>query len=974
MKSFILLLLLGLYFQSFTQSFQLDPYFSIGSGCNQYVSSSAIQTDGKIIIGGSFTTYDGAARNYISRINPDGSNDPSFTIGLGFNSSVRGIQIQTDGKIIVVGDFTAFNGTARNYIARLNTNGSLDVTFNPGTGFSNGSATTIINSVSIQEDGKIVLGGSFLNYNGSPSKNIARVNTDGSLDPTFAIGTGFDYTIFTTSIQADGKLIAGGLFTTYNGSAINQIARLNTNGSLDNTFNPSTSFNNTVTSSVVQADGKIVVGGAFTSFNGSTTNYIARLNSNGTLDGTFTSGAGFSNGAQPALIRTISIQDDGKLIIGGTFTAYNGTSMNRIIRLNTSGQLDPTFLIGSGFANTVFTTIIQTDGKIIAGGTFTAFNGTTVNRIARIESRNVWGRVFFDVNSNCSSEVNEIGIPNYTLTINPGNICVTTGAEGYWWATNLAAGTYTVTIDTTNVGFDISCPISQQFAVTNPTGFTQGPNFGVLSANTCADPDVSIFAPFLRRCFSNQIIYVQACNQFSTVDYNSTYVDVELDTLISVSSSSIPNTPQGNNVYRFQTGTLSPGQCVNFTINTTISCDALLSQTLCMEATIFPALICALDTVPSPPPNTNGGLLTNFPVDCTLPWDQSSLSVDGYCLNDTIYFTITNTGDPVGGDMECYSPLWVTVDGVVTFTDSIMIPGGQTITYSFPGNGQTWILNAEQHPLHPGNSHPNAHVEACGDIGNWTPGLVNQFPQNDADPVVDIYCGLVSGSFDPNDKTGYPLGQTSENLIQPNQQIQYVIRFQNTGTDTAFTVVIRDTLDVDLNIFTVSSGVSSHAYEFRTYGPRVLEWTFENIYLPDSTTNLAGSNGFVTFHVDQVPNLSPGTLIANEAGIYFDFNDPIITNTSAHKIYDGFVEVSSLDELSKQSSLIHVYPNPSNGDVTIELHNSSGSNPYKFIDQQGRIVKKGILTDSKNTIHMDLKSGMYFLQVGDEVLKIQLIN
>jgi uncharacterized repeat protein (TIGR01451 family) len=267
-----------------------------------------------------------------------------------------------------------------------------------------------------------------------------------------------------------------------------------------------------------------------------------------------------------------------------------------------------------------------------------------------------------------------------------------------------------------------------------------------------------------------------------------------------------------------------------------------------------------------------------------------------------------------------------------------MIPGGQTITYSFPGNGQTWILNAEQHPLHPGNSHPNAHVEACGDIGNWTPGLVNQFPQNDADPVVDIYCGLVSGSFDPNDKTGYPLGQTSENLIQPNQQIQYVIRFQNTGTDTAFTVVIRDTLDVDLNIFTVSSGVSSHAYEFRTYGPRVLEWTFENINLPDSTTNLAGSNGFVTFHVDQVPNLSPGTLIANEAGIYFDFNDPIITNTSAHKIYDGFVEVSSLDELSKQSSLIHVYPNPSNGDVTIELHNSSGSNPYKFIDQQGRIV------------------------------------
>jgi len=347
------------------------------------------------------------------------------------------------------------------------------------------------------------------------------------------------------------------------------------------------------------------------------------------------------------------------------------------------------------------------------------------------------------------------------------------------------------------------------------------------------------------------------------------------------------------------------------------------------------------------------------------------LSVDGWCANDSIYFTITNTGEPGGGDMECYSPMWITVDGVVTYTDSIMIAGGETMTLSFPGDGLTWILNASQHPLHPGNSQPNAHVEACGsDITNWTPNLVNDFPQDDADPVVDIYCGVVTGSYDPNDKTGYPNGVTDQYYIQPNQQLQYVIRFQNTGTDTAFTVVIRDTLDIDLNIFTVTPGVSSHNYEFRMYGPRVLEWTFNNILLPDSTTNEPESNGFVTFHVEQVPDLAPGTEITNDADIYFDFNEPITTNTTMHRIYEGFVAVAALEEMVKETSGLSVYPNPSNGAFTLVMDKEPVEGSYSLYDQQGRIVMTGIVTDKKTTIDFDLNGGMYYLMVGSRVAKV----
>ncbi len=586
------------------------------------------------------------------------------------------------------------------------------------------------------------------------------------------------------------------------------------------------------------------------------------------------------------------------------------------------------------------------------------------------------GFIWQDLNTNCLKETAETGIVNgINLVVQPGNY-ITQTYNGIWSIDSLPAGNYTITIDTTNLNWLPTCSASQTFAVINPNSFTNGPNFGLISTNPCTSPDVSIYAPFLRRCFSNQKIFVSACNQNTATDILvSSYVDVELDPLIIINSATLPYTSLGNNTFRFQTGNINIGQCVNFNLSTTISCNALLNQTLCMDATLYPIQACALDTVPSPPPTGGGGGSTNgFPQPCTLPWDQSSLSVDGWCQGDSVYFSITNTGSPGGGDMECYAPMWVTVDGVLTITDSIMISGGQTIILSYFGNGQTWILNAAQHPLHPGNSHPNAHVEACGDTTNWVPDNVNDFPLDDADPVVDIYCGLVTGSYDPNDKKGYPIGQTNQNFIQPNQQLQYVIRFQNTGTDTAFTVVVRDTLDIDLNIFTVTPGVSSHNYTFRMYGPRVLEWTFNNINLPDSTTNSSGSNGFVTFHVEQVPNLAPGTLITNDADIYFDFNSPITTNTTTHRIYQGFVSVAGLEEQIKKTTNLIVYPNPTNGEITIKIDDIVSTHEYRIYDQLGRDVKKGKLQSNKSTINLDLQSGLYFIAIGNRVAKIQVIN
>ena len=355
----------------------LDTTFNIGTGASSWVVTTAIQNDGKIIIGGYFTSYNGTVINHIARLNADGTLDTTFNIGTGANNTVETTAIQSDGKIIIGGGFTSYNGTARNHIARLNTDGTLDTTFNPGTG-----ASSYVRTSTIQSDGKIIIGGWFTSYNGTARKNIARLNADGTLDLTFNVGTGANDDVFTSAIQNDGKIIIGGEFTSYNGTAINRIARLNTDGTLDMTFNIGTGASNYIRTSTIQSDGKIIIGGVFTSYNGTAINRIARLNTDGTLDSAFKpTGTGVNN-----MVRTTAIQNNGKIILGGYFTAYNKTAIIGIARLDTDGTLDTTFNIGTGASYYVSTTAIQSDGKIIIGGGFKSYNGTLRNYIARLNT------------------------------------------------------------------------------------------------------------------------------------------------------------------------------------------------------------------------------------------------------------------------------------------------------------------------------------------------------------------------------------------------------------------------------------------------------------------------------------------------------------------------------------------------------------------------------------------------------------
>jgi uncharacterized delta-60 repeat protein len=354
----------------------IDTGFGGGDGASYYVHTCSIQSDGKIIIAGAFAYYNGIGRNGIARLNEDGTLDSSFDPGTGSNSNLSATAIQSDGKILIGGGFTSYNGTAINGIARLNSDGTLDTSFNSGLEFD-GTVLTI----SVQSDGKIIIGGDFTSYSGIDRNNIARLNSNGTLDAGFNPGTGADSWVYTTLIQSGGKIIIGGVFNSYNGTIRNYIARLNSNGTLDTSFNPGIGPDNGVYSTAIQSDGKIIIGGMFLFVGGYSREYLARLNVNGTLDPSFNSVTGLNNH-----ITTIAIQSDGKILIGGTFTSYNGITRNRIARANTNGTIDASFNPGTGANNTITDMSLQSDGNIIIVGDFTSYNGTGKNRVARINN------------------------------------------------------------------------------------------------------------------------------------------------------------------------------------------------------------------------------------------------------------------------------------------------------------------------------------------------------------------------------------------------------------------------------------------------------------------------------------------------------------------------------------------------------------------------------------------------------------
>ncbi len=471
----ILGLFLSFHLTMLAQGGATDPDFNTGNGFNGFVDEMVVKDDGSILIAGAFTEYNGVPANGIICLNADGTIFSGFNSGTGFyhdlnNFTVNTLCLQPDGKLIVAGNFTSYQGVSANGIIRLNEDGTVDATFDPGTGF-NGLPVT----AALQPDGKIIIVGQFGQYNGASAYNIIRLNSDGSVDASFVSGQGFLNMAWSTIaldavVQPDGKILIGGNFDVYNGTPVNNVIRLNSNGTIDNGFISGTGIDGAVRCITLQPDGKIFLGGEFFHYNSIVANSLVLLHNDGTIDANFNVGTGID--AATETISAVTLQTDGKIVVGGRFGQFNGIPKQGVIRLNQDGSDDPTFNVGFGFDELVSCINIQSDCKLLVSGDYQNYNNNTVNRIVRLLSDMPVSNVFAlpDDEVNCIGElvIHTIGRPDFTTDIDGGAAFM---YSGYHLEQNLCAGVHTLNVsdacgNTVSTTFVI--PIDSNYVFNNP--------------------------------------------------------------------------------------------------------------------------------------------------------------------------------------------------------------------------------------------------------------------------------------------------------------------------------------------------------------------------------------------------------------------------------------------------------------------------------------------------------------------------
>ena len=327
-----------------------------------------------------------------------GGIDSTFNIlgNNGFNNDINDISIGENGELYVLGDYSNIQGVRQYSIAKLNKNGILDKDY----GSESVSQRNMYCSL-LQNDGKLIIGGDFISYNSIPYRNILRLDANGNLDTTFNVGNGASSDVHTIAEQADGKILIGGEFSSYNSKISRFFARLDSNGELDTTFNMEKGFNRYIYDVAIQEDEKILVAGDFSSFKDSTIYRLLRLNKNGSLDTTFKAKVLEQKNEIHSEIRTIAIAPDGKILIGGLFSMVNDTleTTNGIARLLSNGELDTTFHPGVGISlernQKIYDIEIEKDGKILVGGRFDKFSDSSISGFVRL---NEDGSVNSDLN------------------------------------------------------------------------------------------------------------------------------------------------------------------------------------------------------------------------------------------------------------------------------------------------------------------------------------------------------------------------------------------------------------------------------------------------------------------------------------------------------------------------------------------------------------------------------------------------
>jgi uncharacterized repeat protein (TIGR01451 family) len=864
--------------------------------------------EGTLYVAGLFNRIDGEYRNFVASFDAAGGQltpwNPSTSNG------VITISPLPDG-VFIGGTFRNVNCVNRNGLAAIDALTGEATAWNPDPKPHVMVSAPSIGALEVV-DNQVYVGGSFSAIGGEPLGNLAAIDvvTGKALpswnpNPNGAIGV----------LKAHGDVLyAAGWFYHIGGRQRRDFVALNRRSGKLTGWTPAVAD----VGAIAVTDQAVYVGGSFRyTAGGKSRRLVAALDP--------VSGQAFDWGPEipytnsADVVNTLSINGN-TLYAGGVFTLpHNGQQRENLIAIDIpSGQVTPwnvqagfqvyalvatgnlVYVSSSSYINGIsgkmFAAVDATTGELTGAGPVIGGHSTTVT---------LWNGVLYVGGEFVTDERGSfylgafgkkvLAAPNYIrgtiATANqPG--CAKDGTEkalanilvaaepGPYFGLSDSLGNYAIAVDTgTYVVRQVlpddpgrvitqTCPASP---ATHTVAF-KGYN------NTVAGQDFGnqvALQPYLmatvgstrrRRCFPGNTTLTY-CNTGS-LPVADAKVHLQLPPHVVLVSADAPYTVAPDKHLVFDVGTLAPNACATIQLTDSVVCDNpdIRGLTQCTKVWITPANGAA------PDPN----------------WDGSDITLKAKCLpNGRVRLGLYNTPTAAMTDSSAYR---IYLDARLVLSRKCKLAAGDSLMLQIPANGQTVRLEADQRPGHPTKRSTNVTLEACGTNAGGTVslGFVAQLPQDDAEPDVDTECLPITDSFDPNDKLVLPAGVTAQHYTAFGQELEYTVRFQNTGNDYAYRVVVVDTLSDQLDVRTLRVVGASHPYRFTVSGKGrpVLTFTFNNINLPDSTRDQAGSNGLVKFTIYPLQGLPEKTRIENFADIFFDYNPPVRTNTTLNTLYD----------------------------------------------------------------------------------------
>ncbi len=938
---------------SYTLSAQWEETFG---GSNVELGYSVLQTPNGDFLSCGYTTSFGNGTDeavYIVRSDIDGTTIWEKTHALP-DASIYGQSLiaTSDGNYIIAGYIVENNSNEDFYLLKINPDGEKiwDSVFEgPGKDFGYRVIETSDNGFAIVGETRDLL-------NNQRDMYIVKTDASGIEEWNERIG-GLLFDIAYSLIQTNtGEYILSGYETTVvaNDTTRNAVLkRISTTGEELETYPLGEAISVAGAEVVLSDDDNFI-----TAVYNDTTVNLKKVSPSGVIEWSEEIDS-FFIAPGPSLIKTL---DGGYSVVGRAFIDLPGVNDDhfdlKIVRTDNTGAIQWQKTHGSPLGNEAAFGVdnAQAGGFGILGFT-TGFGAGSLDfyllhtdALGNSLNNYINGNVYHDLDEDCTFDAGESGLSTWLIEA----IGTTTTYYGLTdevgnYEIAVKSGTYDLNLIPLNSNWQ-SCVSGTNLSLNAPHE-TATVDFPLQSVYECPVLEVDISTPFLRRCFDNRYT-VHYCND-GTMLAEDAKIAVELDPFLNYIDHTNPSPPTiDGNTYTFDVGDLDIGDCGTFYIDVNVDCDnTLLGQTHSVEAHITPDTFC----VPEEP--------------C---WDGGSIELDAVCIDDSVHFTVKNIGTATILNTLGYI---VIEDHVILyeqpFNDNIDAQGQEVI--SLPVEGQTIRIEVNQPPCHPGQSTPAITVEGCGlvDPSEISLGYLTQYFEDDSNPFVSIDCQENIGSWDPNDKRGFPKGYEDQHFIEANQELDYHIRFQNTGSDTAFRVVIRDTLSEWLDPTDIQIGAASHEYTVEVYRSNILKFTFENINLPDSTTNEVASHGFVKYRIAQQVDNPVGTEIFNSAAIYFDYNVPVITNVTKHTIGENFIVLSTDRHIFVPGISVDYYPNPFKDETTFEIKydnevaiSNFDTKTFHLHDAQGRLVRSESFDGNKFQFQRNgLAPGIYFFNI-----------